>query len=189
MNKFEKISQEQFNIDGFIKFYEPYRDLFSFNGFLFNSNDSLATELLNYDDIILPTRATKFSAGYDFYSLADFRLNPGESIKIPTGIKVNLDEDKFLMIVPRSGLGFKYRLQLDNTLGVIDSDYKNSDNEGHIWIKLTNDTKVNKTLTIRKGEAIAQGVIMQYFKTDDDNEEGVRNGGLGSTTSNVKEQI
>ena len=92
-----------------------------------------------------------------------------------------LDDDKVLLIAPRSGLGFKYRLQLDNTLGVVDADYSGSDNEGHIFIKITNDSKEGKTLSIKKGEAFAQGIIVQFFKTVDDNATEERNGGFGST--------
>lgn len=143
-----------------------------------------------YEDILIPHRATKGSAGYDFYSPISFSLAPGETIKIPTGIRVILPPDKFLLVVPRSGLGFKYRLQLDNTVGVIDSDYSSSDNEGHIWIKITNDsrskTTANQTLLVCKGQAIAQGIILSYGLTDDDNTDGIRNGGFGSTTVNKK---
>ena len=134
-----------------------------------------------YNDIKLPQRATTGSAGYDFYSPFSFSLEPQETIKIPTGIRVILDNDKFLGIYPRSSLGFKYRVQLDNTVGIVDSDYFQSDNEGHIFIKITNDTKENKTFMVNKGEAIAQGIIQQYFIVEDDNTEGIRNGGFGST--------
>ena len=134
-----------------------------------------------YKDIKLPKRATVFSAGYDFFAPFSFELGVGESIKIPTGIRAILDEDVFLAIYPRSGLGFKYRVQLDNTVGIVDCDYSQSDNEGHIFIKLTNDGYEGKTVSIEKGQAIAQGIIQQYFITDDDSTEGARNGGFGST--------
>lgn len=134
-----------------------------------------------YNDIKLPKRATTGSAGYDFFSPFSFDLDAGETIKIPTGIRVILDNDKWLGIYPRSGLGFKYRIQLDNTIAVIDSDYYQSDNEGHIFIKITNDSRDGKSVHINKGEAIAQGIIQKYFITDDDNADGVRNGGFGST--------
>lgn len=136
-----------------------------------------------YDGIKLPQRATTGSAGYDFYSPFSFSLEPQETIKIPTGIKVILDGDKFLAIYPRSSLGFKYRVQLDNTVGIVDSDYSQSDNEGHIFIKITNDGRENKVVSIKKGDAFAQGIIQQYFITEDDNTEGIRNGGLGSTNA------
>lgn len=135
-----------------------------------------------YNEIKLPKRATTGSAGYDFFSPFDFTLEVGQTIKIPTGIRVLLDSDKFLAIYPRSGLGFKYRIQLDNTVGIVDSDYSDSDNEGHIFIKITNDGRENKTVTVKSGEAFAQGIIQQYFVTEDDNTDGIRNGGFGSTT-------
>lgn len=135
-----------------------------------------------YAEIRLPKRATKGSAGYDFYAPFDFRLAPGETIKIPTGVRVRMDEDWVLHIYPRSGLGFKYRLQLNNTVGIIDSDYYNSDNEGHIFIKLTNDSNEGKLLEVAKGSGFAQGIFLEYGITVDDETEGVRNGGFGSTT-------
>jgi dUTP pyrophosphatase len=137
--------------------------------------------LCEYNDIKLPKRATIGSAGYDFYSPFDFILNPQETIKIPTGIRVKMDNGYVLLSFPRSSLGLKYRLQLDNSVGVIDSDYYYSDNEGHIYIKLTNDSKDNKILTINKGEAIAQGLFLQYGITIDDDADKIRNGGFGST--------
>lgn len=144
---------------------------------------------ISYEDIKIPVRATKFSAGYDIFSPISFILPPGQTIKIPTGIRVLLPTDKFLLIVPRSGLGFKYRCQLDNTVGVIDADYSSSDNEGHIWVKITNDsTDPASTMIVNKGEAIAQGIILKYYITDDDCAEGIRNGGFGSTTKKQEEQ-
>ena len=130
----------------------------------------------------IPSRGTKYSAGYDFYAPYDFTLAPGETIKIATGIRVILDSDKFLAIVPRSGLGFKYRLQLNNTLGVIDADYCESDNEGHIFAKITNDSNEGKILEVKKGQGYMQGIILDYYITDDDNATDTRNGGFGSTT-------
>lgn len=144
-------------------------------------NDTYASSQ-EYLNIKLPKRATRNSAGYDFYSPAQFKLGPGESTRVATGIRAILPCDKFLLISPRSGLGFKYRLQLDNTVGIIDSDYAQSQNEGHIWIKLTNDSRDGKTLHIIGGEAFAQGLILSYGLTDDDTSTGTRNGGFGSTT-------
>ena len=71
----------------------------------------------------------------------DVTLKPGETIKIPTRIRVSMEENWVLHLYPRSGLGFKYRLQLNNTVGIIDSDYFHSDNEGHIFAKITNDSR------------------------------------------------
>ena len=135
-----------------------------------------------YESLSLPKRATKGSAGYDFYAPFAFSLPPGTTIKVPTGIRVKIDENWVLKLYPRSGLGFKYRLQFNNTVGVIDSDYYNSDNEGHIFIKLTNDSNEGKTLDVTAGMGFAQGIFVEYGITVDDDADGVRNGGFGSTT-------
>lgn len=135
-----------------------------------------------YDNIMLPKRATSGSAGYDFFAPYDFTLLPGEGITVPTGIRAKIDEGWAMFIYPRSSLGFKFRLQLDNTVGVIDGDYFNSDNEGHIFIRITNDSKSDKTLIVKAGDAFAQGVFMPYGITVDDEVSAVRNGGVGSTS-------
>ena len=159
--KFEKVSKAQFEKDW---------DL--------SAGDATAV----YEEIKLPQRATSGSAGYDFYAPLDFELAPGESVKIPTGVRVRIDEGWVLKIYPRSGLGFKYRLQLNNTVGIIDSDYYYSDNEGHMFIKVTNDSKEGKTVSLKKGEGFAQGIFLEYGITEDDDAQGIRNGGFGSTT-------
>ena len=130
----------------------------------------------------MPKRATKGSAGYDFYTPVSFQLKPGETIKIPTGIRCEMNPRWVLMIYPRSGLGFKFRLQLNNTVGVIDSDYFYSDNEGHIFIKITNDSNEGKTVEVQGGQGFAQGIFMQYGIVEDDDTVEERNGGFGSTT-------
>ena len=135
-----------------------------------------------YKSILLPTRATKGSAGYDFFALFSFTLAPGETIKIPTGIRVKIEDGWVLKCYPRSGLGFQYRLQLNNTVGIIDSDYYFSDNEGHIFAKLTNDTNENKTVQIEKNTGFMQGIFVEYGITIDDDATEIRNGGFGSTT-------
>ena len=132
-----------------------------------------------YDRIKLPQRATKFSAGYDFYSPLDFTLQPGLTVKIPTGIRCGMNTDWVLMIYPRSGLGFKYQINLCNEVGIVDSDYFYSDNEGHIFIKLVN--RGNEAVHIKAGDAFAQGIFMEYGITEDDHVEATRNGGFGST--------
>ena len=162
--KFYKVSYEQFK--------EGMSD--------FNLEE---TEIKNiYDKISLPKRATVGSAGYDFYTPIDITLKPGETIKIPTGIRCEMNPSWVLMLFPRSGLGFKFRLQLNNTVGVIDSDYFYSDNEGHIFIKLTNDSNENKTLEVKKGQGIVQGIFLTYGVVEDDEASELRNGGFGSTT-------
>lgn len=157
--KFEKVSLEQFKAD--------------FEG-------ENADEV--YAAIKLPKRATSGSAGYDFYAPYDIKLAPGETAKIPTGIRVLIEDSWVLMLYPRSGLGFKYRLQLNNTVGIIDSDYHLSENEGHIFIKITNDSNEGKTVEIPAGTGFAQGIFVEYGITFDDEADGVRNGGFGSTT-------
>lgn len=135
-----------------------------------------------YDSIKLPKRATRGSAGYDFFSYFDFTLKSSETIKFPTGIRVKMNEGWVLKCYPRSGLGFKYRVQLDNTVGIIDSDYYYSDNEGQIFVKLTNDTHDMKKVEIKNGDGFMQGIFVEYGITEDDDAIGVRNGGFGSTT-------
>ena len=132
-------------------------------------------------EIRLPRRATAGSAGYDFFSPADFELSPGETILLPTGVRAKMDDGWVLMLFPRSGLGFKYRLQLNNTVGVIDSDYFGAKNEGHIMLKLTNDSNEHRTLRVNAGDAVAQGVFLPYGITVDDDADGAREGGFGST--------
>ncbi len=135
-----------------------------------------------YDSVRLPLRATRGSAGYDFFAPFGFSLAPGETIRIPTGIRAEMEEGWVLKLYPRSGLGFKYRLQMDNTVGIIDSDYFHSDNEGHIFIKMTNDSKEGKRVEVAENVAFAQGIFLEYGITVDDEAKGVRNGGFGSTT-------
>lgn len=134
-----------------------------------------------YESLELPKRATMGSAGYDFHAPFSFSLPPGTTIKIPTGIRVKMNEDWVLKLYPRSGLGFKYRLQMNNTVGIIDSDYYYSDNEGHIFIKIANDSNEGKTVEVAQGAGFAQGIFLEYGITLDDDAQGQRNGGFGST--------
>lgn len=145
----------------------------------FDINEETAMEF--YNQIKLPTRATTGSAGYDFKLPFTLTLKPNETKKIPTGIRCKMSEGWVLLIFPRSGLGFKYRMGLDNTVGVIDSDYFNSDNEGHIILKVTNNTLENKTLELEKDKGICQGIFMEFGITMDDDVTDIRNGGFGST--------
>ncbi len=135
----------------------------------------------DYHLLQLPRRATKESAGYDFFAPFTFSLKPHEMIKIPTGICCHMESGWVLAIFPRSGLGFKYRLQLNNTVGIIDKDYDCGENEGHIFIKLANDGYENKTIIIEKGTAFAQGVFLPFGFTVDDETLEIREGGFGST--------
>lgn len=170
--KFEKVTFKQY-----LKSFDDYKDF---------SREEIETIAQEWRDIKLPCRATMGSAGYDFFSPIPFRLSTKEeypqTIKLATGIKVFLDDNKVLQCYPRSGHGFKYRLQLDNTVGIIDSDYALSDNEGHIFAKLTIDAKENKIIEVKKGEAFMQGIITKFYLTEDDECFDSRNGGFGSTT-------
>ena len=140
-----------------------------------------AEALRLYETIALPARATSGSAGYDFFAPVRIELAPGQSISVPTGIRARIDEGWVLMLYPRSGLGFKFAMRLNNTVGVIDSDYYHSDNEGHIIAKITNGSS-DKTLTVEPGKGFIQGVFTPFGITYDDDADGVRNGGFGSTT-------
>lgn len=162
--RFEKVSLEQFKKD----YYDTFNTLEN------------VEEI--YNDIKLPTRATKGSAGYDYFAPFDITLKPGETIKIPTGIRCYMEEGWVLKNYPRSGLGFKFRLQLNNTVGIIDSDYYYSSNEGHIMSKITNDSNENKTVSIKKRDGFIQGIFLEYGITYDDEVNEIRDGGFGSTT-------
>lgn len=164
--KFHKVSYEQL--------LEGWKDTFP------ETTEEKVKEI--YEQIKLPKRATAGSAGYDFFSPVDFTVAPGQGIKIPTGIRVEMEPEWVLKCYPRSGLGFKYRLQLNNTVGIIDSDYFYSDNEGHIFAKLTNDSREDKTLELKAGEGFMQGIFVEYGITVDDDATAIRNGGFGSTT-------
>lgn len=159
--KFEKVSKEQFLCDWLDTFGE----------------DGTAA----YDTVTMPRRATKGSAGYDICTPRAVTLAPGETAKIPTGIRVLMEDGWVFKIYPRSGLGFKFRLQLNNTVGIIDSDYCNAANEGHIFIKITNDSNEHKTVSLDAGDAFAQGIFVEYGITLDDDADGIREGGFGST--------
>ncbi|MCH5156613.1 MAG: deoxyuridine 5'-triphosphate nucleotidohydrolase [Clostridiales bacterium] len=141
----------------------------------FSANGSQET----YDNIKLPKRATVKSAGYDFYAPTTITIAPLETVTVATGVRALMPDDWCLMIYPRSGLGFKYKLRLNNTVGIIDADYSDSDNEGHIFIRMTNES--DKLLEIPQGSAFAQGIFMKYLLTEDDDTTASRNGGLGST--------
>ena len=172
--KFEKVSFGQFS--------DSWNDIFQREEKDESENRNEEVIKVIYDQIKLPKRATSGSAGYDFFAPVDLTLNPGETIKIPTGIRVWMEPEWVLKCYPRSGLGFKFRLQLNNTVGIIDSDYYNSDNEGHIFAKLTNDSNEGKTFQIKAGEGFMQGIFVEYGITVDDSVTDVRNGGFGSTT-------
>ncbi len=138
-----------------------------------------------WESIRLPERATKYSAGYDFFTPIAINLGRDEMITIPTGIKWNPGKDnmdKYLSIYPRSSLGRDYSLREPNIVSIIDADYYgNESNEGHIFVNLKNEGTSDRFCVIEAGKAYAQGIIQAYYKVDDDNATGVRSGGFGST--------
>lgn len=128
---------------------------------------------------IIPKRATSKSAGYDIYSPYNIDIAPHSKTKISTYVKCAMDPDMALLIFPRSSMADK-GITLVNTIGVIDADYcDNPDNEGNIILMLKNDTDEN--YHINQGDRIAQGIIINYYITNNDNVEKVRKGGIGST--------
>ena len=139
-----------------------------------------------YEEYTLPKRSTKYSAGYDFVSLFDFTLKPGECKKIPLGVKINMNNDEMMMLLVRSSMGFKYNIRMCNQVGIFESDYYNNEsNEGHAFIKLQNEG--DKDFVVKKGDKICQGIFVKFLTVD--NEEDildVRTGGIGSTN---KEEI
>ena len=138
-----------------------------------------------YDKLPMPKRATGGSAGYDFYTPVEIILKPGEEVVIPTFMKAKIFEDWCLIMLPKSGLGFKYHMVLANTIGLIDSDYYYSEtdddsNECHIMIKLVNEG--NKDIEIPQYSKFCQGVFLPYGVVENEDEDfEKRNGGIGST--------
>lgn len=163
--KFEKVSLEQFMKD------------------MQDKHPEFSEEEIKdmYGKIQLPKRATAGSAGYDFKLPYPLTLKAGEGTLVPTGIRSWMRSDYVLLIFPRSSLGFKFRLQLDNTTGVIDSDYYGSSNEGHIMIKVTNDSKSDKTLSLEAGAGLAQGIFLPFGIAEEEEVTTIRDGGFGST--------
>ena len=166
--RFEKVSREQFFNDFIGEF--PIKEM---------EEEQINAIYQMYDDIKLPERGTSGSAGYDFVVPFDIVLQPGEVVKIPTGIRCFIENGWVLQVVPRSSVGFKYHIMLANTIGVIDSDYYNAKNEGHIWVKLVNHGE--KTFDIKAGDKICQGMFVPFGITYNDEVETERVGGIGST--------
>lgn len=156
--RFEKVSEGQFNKD--------LKDLLNMEGSYYN-------------DIILPKRATSGSAGYDFTTPIDIVLKPGEMVKVPTGIRCYIEEGYVLNIFPRSSLGFKYQICLANTVGIIDADYYNALNEGHIIVALVN--RGDKEVSLKKGDRFVQGIFYKFYTAKEEEVTAVRTGGFGSS--------
>lgn len=156
MRKFEKISLEEYH-----KCQIGYDDTW-------------------YNNLKLPERKTKNSAGYDISIPFDLTLKAHSTLTFPTLVKAKMDEDDVLIIVPRSSLGFKHNVRLTNSLGVVDCDYYgNPKNEGHIFVKFYNPN--NYDIEFKAGERVAQGIFIKYGITEDDKTTEERVGGIGST--------
>jgi dUTP pyrophosphatase len=173
VGKFEKVSYEQF-----------YHDIKE----EFDSRFTYEEIRKMYEELELPRRANEGDSGYDFFAPFAFDLAPNEVIKIPTGIKVFIEDGWFLGCVPRSGLGFKYSASLYNTFGVIDSRYVFSDNEGHIACKLCCRNTEGKTMHVDKGQGYMQGIFLPFGITVDDQTTGIRNGGFGHSDKKSKKK-
>ncbi len=135
-----------------------------------------------YGAIALPRRATAGSSGYDIRAPFSFTLRPGEDIVIPTGLRAEIAPGWWLMLMPRSGLGFRLYTRLANTVGNIDSDYYSAANEGHILVKLRLETRSDASAHVfEAGSAVCQGVFVPFGITEDDDASAARTGGFGST--------
>lgn len=135
-------------------------------------------------DINLPKRSTKNAAGYDIEAAEDIIIEPFKPgmkpTLIPTGLKSYMQTDEVLIIVPRSSGPKKQGILFPHSMGVIDSDYyENENNDGHIYVQCINIKDEN--VSIKKHDTIAQAMFQKYLITDDDNAQGVRIGGFGST--------
>ena len=163
-----------------IKFNKVRYDIFKqfrFRGHLYTDEEEEYVASC-YKNITLPRRATEGSAGYDIYLPFDIDAKAGETIIIPTGISAEMWEHIVLMLYPRSSLGFKYGMRFNNTTPVIDSDFINSDTEGHIILSV----KFDKDVELHAGDRIAQGIFVNYYVTcDDEPVSHNRTGGIGST--------
>ena len=161
MRRIEKISFEQFKKD-------------------------VCDDIELYNSIIIPTRSTKNSAGYDLRSIEEGIIKPGEAKVFKTGLKVTMNSDEVFMIFLRSSIGYKYNVTLMNAVGVIDEDYYNNEsNEGHFSVKLINHS--DKDFKVNINDRIAQGIFMKYLTVDDEEEiNNIRTGGIGSTNKEDK---
>ena len=137
---------------------------------------------MNAEDIVIPQRQTLDSAGYDLSAYERVVIEPKTIQLVPTGLKVQLEKDEVLLVYPRSSLGIKKGLMMSNSVGVIDRDYYNNDNnEGHIMVPLYNFK--DEPVVVEKFERIAQGLFQTFFKTSNDQPVSqTRQGGFGSSS-------
>lgn len=150
-------------------------------GIISNMEDAINNDDVRnwYDNIMLPERKTEGAAGYDFHIPMDLYIPSGEydTVTIPTGIRVKIEPGWFLACFPRSGLGFKYGMSLVNTVGIIDSDYYNANNEGHIIAKVSAD----HAFDLHQNDRFMQGIFIPYGVSTNGNCDDKRIGGFGST--------
>lgn len=132
-----------------------------------------------YDSIKLPVRKTQYSAGHDICIPYDLRLASGETATIPTGLRCFIIRNYVMLIFPRSSLGIKCGMSITNTIPVIDADYYDAENEGHIFICIKNNGK--EDLYLKAGDAFAQAVFVEYGSALGSESETRRKGGIGST--------
>lgn len=158
IGKFEKVTREQF---------------------LKDSNELLNYSFDNYDYVSIPKRATVGSAGYDFVCPFDIDIKPKQLVKIPTGVRCHMENGYVLSIYPRSSLGFKYQMMLANTVGIIDADYYNALNQGHIIVAIVNMGE--KTISLKKGDRFVQGIFLKFYTVEEEVVTDIRTGGLGSS--------
>ncbi|MDD6224492.1 MAG: hypothetical protein PUB18_05795 [bacterium] len=134
-----------------------------------------------YESYNIPRRSTKMSAGYDFESIIDFTLRPGEIKSIPLGVKIHMNVGDVMFLVVRSSQGFQYNVRMCNQVGVFEADYcDNPDNEGHAWIRLQNHGDLD--YVVKRGDRICQAIFTKFLIVDDEEEiDNIRIGGIGST--------
>ena len=174
-NKFEKVSFEQFCKD--IRTQLHIKDTVT----------TLVEDTFRvmYNVVKKPVRETIDSAGYDIVVPYTVTIPAHGGVIIPSGLKCQIESGMYLMLLPRSSVGIKNNCILANTVGVIDKDYyNNQDNEGHILMALYNygihDIK------FEAGKAVVQGIFSKYYKTEDDFVTKRRSGGIGSTDNGNK---
>ena len=132
------------------------------------------------ESALLPTRGSSSAAGYDLYADVEReKIAPGQTVKIPVGVAMEIPEGYFGGIFARSGLSTKEGLRPANCVGVIDSDYR-----GPILVPLHNDSDTVREVV--KGEKIAQMVILPYLAVEFEEVEQLEKtqrgeGGFGST--------
>lgn len=145
---------------------------------------SFVKRMKDTSDLKLPERSTKKSAGYDFYAIEDVEIPPyqiGDNpFMVATGVKAEMEDDEFLMLVNRSSNPKKKKLVIPNSVGIIDADYfENEDNDGEMFFGFYNLGK--DTILISKGDKLGQGIFMKFLKAESDKATGKRKGGIGST--------